>query len=86
MLHMIEYAFIYMKKKQSTEFARIMNVSDVVYSIMSLYKLLSSYWDRCIHNNVKHLGRSILQKELMSAGVQPEIFQGRGGEFGTRSL
>ena len=44
-LNMVEYAGIYLKK-QSTEYARILNVFDVVHSIRSLYKLLSSYRDR----------------------------------------
>ena len=41
-LNMIEYGGIYLKK-QSAECARILNVSDAVHSIRSLYKLLSSY-------------------------------------------
>ena len=40
MLNMIEYAGIYLKK-QSAEYARILNVSDAVNNIRSLYKLLS---------------------------------------------
>ena len=40
---MIEYTVIYLKK-QSTEYPRIiLNVSDTVRSIRSLFKLLSSY-------------------------------------------
>ena len=43
MLKMIEYADIYLKK-QSAEFARIiLNVSDAIHSVRSLYNLLSSY-------------------------------------------
>ena len=42
-------------KKQSAEYARILNKSDAVHSIRSLYKLLSSYQDRHIQNTVKHL-------------------------------
>ena len=43
---MIEYASIYLKR-QSVEYARIiLNVSDAVHSIRSLYKLLNSYRDR----------------------------------------
>ena len=53
-LNMIEYAGIYLKK-QSSEYARILNVSDAVHNIRSLYELLSSYWDRRIQNTVKHL-------------------------------
>ena len=59
---MIEYASIYLKK-QSAEYARILNVLDAVHSIRSLYKLLSSYRDRRVQNTVKHLRWSILQKE-----------------------
>ena len=46
-LIMIEYAGIYLKK-QSAEYARILNVSDAVHSIRSLYKLLRSCQDRHI--------------------------------------
>ena len=45
MLNMIEHADIYLKK-QGAEYARILDVSDAVHSIRSLYKLLSSYRDR----------------------------------------
>ena len=44
-LNKIEYAVIYLKK-QSAEYARILNVSHAVHSRRSLYKLLSSYGDR----------------------------------------
>ena len=59
---MVEYAGIYLKK-QSAEYARILNESAAVYNIWSLYKLLSSYLDRRIQNTVKHLRWSVLQKE-----------------------
>ena len=42
-----QYAWTYLNK-QSSEYARILNVSDAVHSIRSLYKLLSNYHDRCI--------------------------------------
>ena len=54
MLNMIEYAGIHLKK-QIAEYARILNVSDIVYNIRSLYKLLSNYRDRHIQDTVKHL-------------------------------
>ena len=44
-LNKIGYAGIYLKK-QSAEYARILNVSDTVHSRRSLYKLLSNYGDR----------------------------------------
>ena len=61
-LNVTEYVGIYLKK-QSAEYARILNVSDAVHSIRSVYKLLSSYRDRRIQNTVKHLRWSVLQKE-----------------------
>ena len=66
MLNMLEYIYINLNK-QSFEFARILNLSDAVYSITkSLYKLFGSYKDRSIQNTVKHLRWSILQKKIMS--------------------
>ena len=59
-LNMIEYASIYLKK-QSAEYARILNMSDAVHNKRSLNKLQSSYRDRRIQNTVEHL-RSVLQK------------------------
>ena len=61
-LNMIEYASIYLKK-QSAGYARILNVSDAVHNIRSLYKLLTNYRDRRIQNTVKHLRWRVLQKE-----------------------
>ena len=41
----------------------VLNVSDAVHSIRSLYKLLSSYQYRHIQGTVNHLRWSVLQKE-----------------------
>ena len=41
-LNKIEYVSLYLKR-QSTEYARILNMSDAVHSRRLLYKLLSSY-------------------------------------------
>ena len=54
---MREYALIILN---ILECARILNVSDAVNNIRSLYKLLSSYQ---IQNIAKHLRWSVLQKE-----------------------
>ena len=63
MLNMVEYTDVYLKK-QNAEYARIiLNVSDAVHSIRSLYNLLSSYQDRHIQNTVKYFRWSVLQKE-----------------------
>ena len=51
---MIKYAGIYLKK-QSAEYARILNVSDAVHSIRSLYKLLSSYRDRDVFRTLSNI-------------------------------
>ena len=60
---MIEHAGIYLKKKkQSAEYTRILNVSDAVHNIRSLYKLLITYRERCIPNTVKHLRWSDCQR------------------------
>ena len=40
-LLIIEYISIYLKKKQSAEYATILNVSDAVHSKRSMYKLLN---------------------------------------------
>ena len=45
MLNMLEPACIYLNKQKS-EHTRILNASDVVHSLRSLYKLLSSYRDK----------------------------------------
>ena len=61
-LNMTEYAGIYLKK-QSADYAKIVNVSDAVHSSRSLCKFLSSCQDRRIQNIVKYLRWSVLQKE-----------------------
>ena len=62
MLTMPEYTFIHLNK-QSSEYARILNVFHGVQRLRSLYKLLSSYRDRRITSTIKHLNRSVLQEE-----------------------
>ena len=73
MQNIFEYVCLYLHK-QSCKYARILNVPNPVHSIRSLYKLLSSYWDKPIQNIVKHLSWSVSQKRIMlSAGMQPEF-------------
>ena len=52
-LDMIKYVGIFLKK-ESAEYDRILNESDAVDSIRSLYKLLRQR-QRHIQNTVKHL-------------------------------
>ena len=47
-LSMAECADIYLKQ-QSVEYAKILNVSDALYGIKSLKKLLSNYLDTVKH-------------------------------------
>ena len=74
-----EYACIY-QNKQSSEYARIINVSNAVRSVRSLYKLLSSYRDRNVFRTLSNILRwSVLQKkQQLSAGAQLKTFQDRG--------
>ena len=53
-LNIIEYTGIYLKK-QSSECAKILNVFDALRSIMSLYKLLSSYRDRDVFRALSNI-------------------------------
>ena len=53
-LSLIEYGDIYLKI-QSVEYARILNVSDTVHSVRSLYKLMSSYRDRYVFKTLSDI-------------------------------
>ena len=82
---MFEFACIYLNK-QSSKYARILNVSNAVHIIRSLNKILSSYWKRDVFRTLSNRLRwSVLQKEqclstgCLSTGTQPEIFLGGGG-------
>ena len=69
-LNLIEYDGIYLKK-QSVEYARlILNVSDAVHSIRSLYNLPSSY---------PRLRWSVLQKGECRVQVRNQRFFRAGG-------
>ena len=58
---MLEYVWIYLNK-QSSEYARILNVSDTVQKATAqMTELLSR--QRCIQGTVKHLRWSVLQKQ-----------------------
>ena len=53
-LTIIEYAGIYLKK-QSAEYARVLDVSDAVQSIMPLNRLLSTYCDRDVFRTLSNI-------------------------------
>ena len=63
--------------KYSFQYARILDVPDVVHSIRSLYILVSSYQDRHILNTVKHLRWSFLQKNSTWMQVHNQRFLGK---------
>ena len=75
MLNMLEYTWIYLNK-QSSEYARLVNVSDAVRSIRSLYKLLSSYRDRGVFRRLSNIKNGAFCKKN-NTWVQPhnqEVF------------
>ena len=51
---MTEYAGIYLKK-QSAENGRIVDGSDAIYDIRSLYKILNSYQDRDVFRTLLNI-------------------------------
>ena len=60
MLNMIEYASTYLKKKKqkkknSAQYARILNMPDALHRIGSLYKLPSSSWDRDVLRTLSNI-------------------------------
>ena len=59
---MIEYAGIYLKN-QSAKYSRILNVSDAVHSVRSLYKLLSSYRDTDVFRTLSNIYDGAFSKE-----------------------
>ena len=65
-LNMREYAWIYLNK-QSSEYAKILNVSDTVHGIRSLYKLLNSYRDRGMFRYCQ-----IFQMERFTKRIMPK--------------
>ena len=56
-LNYAEYYWIcwHIPQKQTAEYARILNVSDTVYSIRSMYKLVSSYQDRDVFRTLSNI-------------------------------
>ena len=76
---MIEYAGTYLKK-QGIEYVRILNVSDPVHSIRSLYKLLSSYRDRDIFRTLSNIER-LAKRSMPECRCTTRLFQGRRGRF-----
>ena len=75
---MLELDCVYVNK-QSSKYARILNVSDAVHTTRSqITEQLQK--QRRTHNTVKHFRRSVWQKkQCQSAGAQPESFQGMEG-------
>ena len=54
-LNVIEYTSIYLKKKQIAKYARILDVSDAVHNIRSLYKLLGSFRDSDVFRTLSNI-------------------------------
>ena len=74
-----EYVWIWLNKL-SCGYAWILNGSDAVHSVRSLYKLLSSYQHRHIQNMFKHLRWIVFAKRIMpECRCIVRIFQDREG-------
>ena len=65
MLNMLEFGYMYLNK-QSSKYARILNVSDAVHSRRSPYKLLSTYSNRDIFRTLP---------SALSAGMHHKFFR-----------
>ena len=88
MLNILEYPCIYLNK-QSSEYTRILNISDAGHSIRSLYKLMSSHRDSTIssiQNIIKQLRWSLLQKRMPKSRRTTRNFSGQGRFRETRAL
>ena len=77
-LNTIGCAGTYMNK-QSAEYAGILNVSDAVHSVRSLYKLLNSYRDRCDSDHHQTFEMDRFTKTIMPEWVRTRNFSGQGG-------
>ena len=76
MLNMLVYACISLNKL-STENVRILNMSDAVIGIRSLYKLMSSYRDRALYSVFRPLSNiqdGAFCKKKKKKCVQTEFF------------
>ena len=87
MLNVLEYACIYLNN-QSPEYARILNLSDAVPSMRSLYKLFRSFVDRCIQNNIKLLIKMerFVERKIPECRNAARNISGQGRFRGTRAL
>ena len=63
MLDMINYAGMYLKKKNSAEYAIILNVTDAVHNKVIVQITEKLPRQRRVQNTVKHLRWSVLHKE-----------------------
>ena len=62
MLNVLEYASIYLRK-QSPDYAKILNASDAVHSIRSLYKLLRNYRERNVFKTLSNISVGAIRKK-----------------------
>ena len=84
-LIMPQYAWICLNNAEyatwinSSQYARILDLSDAVHSIRWLYKLLSSYRDRRIQSTVKHMIERFYKKHNVWVQAHQKFF--RAGDF-----
>ena len=66
--------------KQSAEYVGILDVSDAVHSVRSLYKLLNSYRDRCVFRSSSNIwDGSFYKKNNAWVGAHQKFFRARWG-------
>ena len=82
---MPQYTSLYLNKK-SSEYAKILNVSDAVHSIRSLYKLLSrsrqTYSEHCQKFKIERFTKTVMAECRHTT----RKFSGQGRTRGTRTL
>ena len=84
-MNMLEYASIYLNKQ--FWIFQILNVSDIVHSIRSLYKLLRSHQDRHDSEHCQTIKMDHFAKRIMpECSCATRKFSGQGKFCGTRTL
>ena len=85
-LNNAEYAWIYLNK-YNFEYARILNVSDAVHSLRSLYKSLSNYRDRGVFRRCQTFKMECPAKRIMPEPRHAiRNFSEKGSSRRTRAL
>ena len=60
---MPEYTSVCLNK-QCSEHARFLNMPDISHSLIPLYKVLGTYWDKNVQNLVRELRQNVVEEQL----------------------